>query len=1054
LFTAGQAGAVSPNVVISQVYGGGGNTGATYTHDFIELFNRGNAGVSLNGMSLQYASATGTGNFGATTTQITPLPNVTLAPGQYYLVQEATNAAVGAALPTPDATDASPIALSASAGKVALVNSAASLGCNGGSTACSASQLALIIDLVGYGNANFYEGAGAAPTLSATTAALRAAGGCTDTDNNGADFTAPAPSPRNSSSTYNICPDSAPAVSSTTPANGALCVVETAGISVTFSEPVNVAGSWFTIACTSTGAHTAAVSGGPTVFTLDPDTDFATAEACTVTIVAAQVTDQDIVDPPDNQAANYAWTFTTPGGGVTPIHDIQGPGASSPLSGIVITRGVVTGVKGNGYFIQAPDASADADPLTSEGIFVFTSAAPPAAAAVGNLLDVRGTISEYSPSADPLQPPLTELTFTTQCVVSTGNPLPAAIPLTASFPASAGPFDQLERLEGMRVSVASLTVVAPTNGNINEPSATATSWGEFHGVVTGVGRPFREPGIQWDDPGPNGTIPRWDTNPEIIRVDSDGLTGSAAIDVGTGAVVTGLLGPLDYSYRRYTVMQDPGTVPGVSGGPSATAVQAPTVDEVTVASFNAQRFFDTVADPVTSDPVLTAGAYDGRLDKLSLAVRNQLRFPDIIAFMEVEHLTTLQDVAARISSDALAALEPDPEYDAYLMEGNDVGGIDVGFLVKTAPISGSTPRVEAVAIMQEGGSTTWTDPSDNTSRLLNDRPPLVLEAIVHFADGRTYPITVIAVHQRSFNGIDDPSPDGFVTSAERVQQKRREQSKFLAGLIEARQVADSEERIVVVGDFNAFEFNDGYVDVMGLISGSPLPDDRTVVTGDDVDLIGSDLTVLTDTVPAADRYSYTFDGCAQSLDHAVANAPLLGTAVARIEHARIGADFPEIARVNTTTPIRLSDHDPLVLYLALDADGDGIADSVDPCDDALAPAFATTGHTATSLSGTVEDCSGVAAVVLAPGSVNLQLVLGGNPGDPVRTWTVSLADPYRDGAGALLATDGSAGPEEETIAVALQELQPVPALDGAGLALLVLLLAVAGALVAGRRSLP
>src|SRR5512134_1379170 len=84
-----QARALSPNLVINQVYGGGGNTGATYTHDFIELFNRGTSSVSLAGWSVQYASATGTGNFGSTTTMITELPAVSLAPGQYFLIQEA-----------------------------------------------------------------------------------------------------------------------------------------------------------------------------------------------------------------------------------------------------------------------------------------------------------------------------------------------------------------------------------------------------------------------------------------------------------------------------------------------------------------------------------------------------------------------------------------------------------------------------------------------------------------------------------------------------------------------------------------------------------------------------------------------------------------------------------------------------------------------------------------------------------------------------------------------------------------------------------------------------
>ena len=153
------AGAVSANLVVSQVYGGGGNAGAPYTHDYIEIFNRGTGTVSLDGMSLQYASATGTGNFGATTTQLTELSG-SLAPGQYLLVQEASNAAVGVPLPTPDIIDDTPIPMAAGAGKVALATGLTSLGCNGGpGQPCDAAALARIVDLVGYGSANFFEGA-------------------------------------------------------------------------------------------------------------------------------------------------------------------------------------------------------------------------------------------------------------------------------------------------------------------------------------------------------------------------------------------------------------------------------------------------------------------------------------------------------------------------------------------------------------------------------------------------------------------------------------------------------------------------------------------------------------------------------------------------------------------------------------------------------------------------------------------------------------------------------------------------------------------------------
>jgi DNA/RNA endonuclease G (NUC1)/PKD repeat protein len=198
---------IGPKVVISQVYGGGGNANATLNRDYVELFNAGDTEQPLSGWSIQYASATGTGSFGATN-QITLLSG-SIAPGQYVLVGEASGGAAGGPI-TPDISDAAPINMAAGAGKVALVNMATSLGCNGSSTACNATALSHIIDLVGYGNANFFEGASAAPTLSSTIAAFRRDKGCTDTNNNGSDFTIPTgtvatPSPRNRLTAANPC---------------------------------------------------------------------------------------------------------------------------------------------------------------------------------------------------------------------------------------------------------------------------------------------------------------------------------------------------------------------------------------------------------------------------------------------------------------------------------------------------------------------------------------------------------------------------------------------------------------------------------------------------------------------------------------------------------------------------------------------------------------------------------------------------------------------------------------------------------------------------------
>src|SRR3546814_1878289 len=121
-------------------------------------------------------------------------------------------------------------------------------------------------------------------------------------------------------------------------------------------------------------------------------------------------------------------------------------------------------------------------------------------------MQVRGEVQKYVPSQDPTQPPLTELGGSPVItLVSTGNPLPAPVELTATFPDPAGDFYQLERLEGMRVTAASLTVNATTLGSVSETNATATSNGVFHAVVTGVARAYREPGVQQPDPLPAGS---------------------------------------------------------------------------------------------------------------------------------------------------------------------------------------------------------------------------------------------------------------------------------------------------------------------------------------------------------------------------------------------------------------------------------------------------------------------------------------------------------------------------------------------------------------------
>ena len=183
----------SPQLVISQVFGGGGNSGAPFRNDFIEIFNAGDTTVNLSGWSVQYASAT------ASTWSLTPLTSVTLQPGQYYLVQESSGGSNGVPLPMSDATGT--IAMAAGSGKVALVRTSTAL-----TGACPNNPN--IVDFAGYGStANCFRGTAPAPTPSNTNALLRAAAGCTDTRNNVADFALGPPNPRNTKFLPRVCTD-------------------------------------------------------------------------------------------------------------------------------------------------------------------------------------------------------------------------------------------------------------------------------------------------------------------------------------------------------------------------------------------------------------------------------------------------------------------------------------------------------------------------------------------------------------------------------------------------------------------------------------------------------------------------------------------------------------------------------------------------------------------------------------------------------------------------------------------------------------------------------
>ncbi len=894
--------AISTTVVISQVYGGGGNSGAQYQNDFIELFNRGTTTVSLAGWSVQYTSATGTGNFGSSTTLITPLLG-SLGPGQYMLVAEAPGTSCsglpcGSPLPTPDVTDSTPINMAAGGGKVALVNTTTPLGCNGGSTLCSPATLATIVDLIGWDGANFFEGSGPGPTTSNTTAAFRVMGGCQDTDNNSADFTVGAPNPRNTASPLNVCPiDIAPSVSSTTPANGDMSIAVDASITINFNEPVNGAGTWFTISCANSGSHAAVVTGGPTNFTLNPDVDFTSNETCTVTVLASQVTDQDLLDPPDNMLADYGFSFTTLGP-PTFIHDIQGASHISPMNGILVTNvnGIVTAKRSNGFYLQDPNP--DSNDATSEGIFVFTSSSP--AVSVGDSVRVGGTVQEFRPGGSG---GLTNLTTTeigspgrTVTVLSSGNPLPAPtiigtggrIPPTTVIeddalgdvetsgvfdPANDG-IDFYESLEGMSVQVNDAVATGPWHDfGSNREIPVLGDNGANASVRTARG------GI---------VIQAGDFNPERIILNDLIAGGPTLPPVNVSDSFPGAtLGVIDYSFGNYKL--EVTTLPNLaSGGLTQEVTFAADSDHLAVATFNVENLAPT-------DP-------QSKFDTLAELIVYHLQSPDVIAIEEIQDNNGVTDDdtvdASTTWSKLIAAIQAasGPTYQYRQIDpvngqdgGAPGGNIRQGFLFRTdrglsfidRPGAGST-TANAVAGSGAGTQLQYSpgriDPAN--AAFNNSRKPLAAE----FAfNGRH--LFLIANHFNSKGG-DNPLFGHFQPPVFSSEVQRHQQAQIVHNFVQSILTADPNADAIVLGDINDFQFSD------------PV---RTL-TGENVSSVI--LNDLINTLPVAERYSYVFDGNSEVLDHSLLSNNLFGTP---FEY--------DVVHVNSEFAVQASDHEPQVVQL-------------------------------------------------------------------------------------------------------------------------------------------
>ena len=896
-----------PGIIrISQVYGGGGNTGATYTHDFIELFNAGGSPVDITDWSVQYASSTGT------SWQVTVLTG-TIQPGAYYLIQEAQGAGGTTPLPTPDAIGSIP--MSGSNGKVALVNNTTPL-----TGACPAG----LVDFVGYGSANCYEGSGATPALTNTTAAIRNSGGCVDTDDNAADFTIGAPTPHNSASPANVCTpptEEAPTVTNTTPADGASNALKTDDIVITFSEPVTVTGTWYDITCASSGNHIAVVTDADPVFTLNPDTDFQALESCTVSIYASGVADDDTEDPPDNMAADYIFSFSVAAGcgdPFTPIAAIQGSDMTSPLVGqVVTTEGVVVGdyqtnayVSGskNGFYIQA--ITGDADPATSEGIFVYSYLKD---VLVGEHVRVSGTVAEYIPSGYTQS--LTQLSTISEIqTCATGLSIPPT-----EFVLPAGNLLDFERYEGMLVTVPQSLIISEyyNFGRYGEIKLTTSRFMTYTAAyepdIAGFAAwnaAYLLNSITLDDGRTSqNPDPAWHPNGAEFTLDNLFRGGD------TVANVTGIF---DHAYDLYRIQP-------LQGADYTPANPRPETYEMVegdlkVASFNVLNYFTTL--DLGPDICSPSGTLECRgADTPEELVRQRDKIlaalieidADIFGLMEIENDKPLgegetPDYAVADLVNGLNAVLGAGTYDYIHTGAIGTDAIKQAILYKPAAV---TPLGEYKLL------TTAIDP-----RFIDtlNRPTLAQV----FTDNLTGELFTLAVNHLKSKGsacADDPD---LLDGAGNCNLTRKTAAEALVDWLANPTYFPDVENALIIGDLNSYDKED--------------PLEMIKLGADDTPGTSDDYLDMMDAVRGEEAYGYVYDGQLGYLDYAMANTAIVDNVV-DVNFWHINADEPSLIDYDMSFKLdpqdalyapdayRSSDHDPVIITLNLNYPPVAVADA-------------------------------------------------------------------------------------------------------------------------------
>jgi hypothetical protein len=700
--------------------------------------------------------------------------------------------------------------------------------------------------------------------------------------------------------------DAAPEVTGTFPANGATNFPIGANLAVTFSEPVNVTSSWFTLVCTTSGTVATSFSGGPTTFTLDPGVTLAANETCTLPVLANQVSDQDGNDPPDNMVLNFTVGFTAYDvcQDYTPIYAIQGSGLSAAIVGNVSTKGVVVGdfegtASASGFYLQ--DLTGDGDPATSDGIFVYTGANN--FVSLGQVVRVTGFARERFNQTTLNGSNSNTAVVPAANIVQCGTGSVAPTDVTLPFADANDP----ERFEGMLVRFPQPLVISEH-----------TNFDRFGEIMLalpleGETRPFT--GTAVDEPGAAANArtaanllrritlddAQSAQNPPVLR-HPNGLPFSLGNLFRSGDVVQNAVGVLGYDFSLYRVVPT-GPADYTAANPRPAAPE-PVGGTVRVASLNTLNFFVT-ADYPTGNPLdnkcgplnnVECRGWDSdqpteftrQRDKLLAAIAGV--DADIVGLNELENSTGVEPL------DSIVAGLPGYAYISTGVIGTDA--IRGGMIYRAAVV---TPVGEYKVL------TSAVDPRFIDTK---NRPALAQTFQVNATGAR---FTVALNHLKSkgsdCNDVGDPDlGDGQGNCS----QTRKAAAEALVDWLATDPTGSGDPDFLIIGDLNSYAKEDSIAEIS---AGS-----------DDVAGTGDDFTNLIAHFQGAYAYSYTFDGQAGNLDHGLASHSLFAQVTgAALWH--INSDEPDVLDYDTSfkpaaqdalyepNAYRSSDHDAVVIGL-------------------------------------------------------------------------------------------------------------------------------------------